>query len=234
MLQAPPHSGSTYYNYKSYHSLNLLAVCDAEYCFTFLDIGAEGRQSDGGVLRNSNLYKALEKNLIRIPPPDVIGNNGPVLPYVIVADEAFPLKTYMMRPFPRSQQLNETRKIFNYRLSRARRVIENAFGILAARWRIFRKPIIASISTCKKIIQATCCLHNFIMKRELQKPVAERVYSTMHSHDCDVSTGLIDSGNIGTNFHSQGASVIRDTFAAHFEGHGSVAWQWEKVSQNDF
>jgi len=133
LLQALPHSGSTYYNYKSYHSLNLLAVCDAEYCFTFLDIGAEGRQSDGGMFRNSNLYKALEENLIRIPPPDVIGNNGPVLPYVIVADEAFPLKTYIMRPFPRSQQLNETRKIFNYRLSRARRVIENTFGILAAR-----------------------------------------------------------------------------------------------------
>lgn len=78
----------------------MLAVCDTEYCFTFLDIGAEGRQSDGGVFRNSNLYKALEENLIRIPPPDIIGNNGPVLPYVIVADEAFPLKTYMMRPFP--------------------------------------------------------------------------------------------------------------------------------------
>ncbi|XP_025996798.2 putative nuclease HARBI1 [Solenopsis invicta] len=81
MIQAPPHSGSTYYNYKLFHSLVLLAVCDAEYCFTFLDIGAEGRQSDGGVFRNSNLYKALEENLIRIPPPDVIGNNGPVLPY---------------------------------------------------------------------------------------------------------------------------------------------------------
>jgi len=67
----------------------LLAVCDAEYCFTFLDIGAEERQSDGGVFRNSNLYKALEENLIRISP-NVIGNNGLVLPYMIVADESFP------------------------------------------------------------------------------------------------------------------------------------------------
>lgn len=56
------------------------------------------------------------------------------------------------------------------------------------------------------------------MKCELQKSVAERIYSTTHSHDCDVSTGLIDSGNIRNNFHLQGASVIRDTFAAYFKG----------------
>lgn len=85
VIQAPPNSGSAYYNYKrqhSCHSFNLLALCDANYRFTFVDIGAEGRQSDGGVFRNSNLYAALEGNCLQILSSEVVGIGGFVLPYI--------------------------------------------------------------------------------------------------------------------------------------------------------
>jgi len=97
-----------------------------------VDIGAEGRQSDGGVFRNSKLYAAIEENSLQIPSPEIVNVGGPVLPYVIVADEAFTLKNYL-RPYSRSQKLDRKKKIFNYRLSRARRVVESSFGILSAR-----------------------------------------------------------------------------------------------------
>jgi hypothetical protein len=45
-------------------------------------------------------------------------------------------------------------KCFNYRLSRARRTIENTFGIFASRWQIFKKPIIARIATTRMIVKA--------------------------------------------------------------------------------
>ena len=65
---------------------------------------------------------------MKLPASEAVSDTNRVLPYVFVADEAFPLKEFLMRPFPGSQLVDDDKKIFNYRLSRARRVIENAFG----------------------------------------------------------------------------------------------------------
>lgn len=111
LFQAPPKSGSTYYNYKGRHSINLMAISDANYCFLILNIGAEGRRSDGGVFRNSDIGIRFENNNMNLPEPTQVGVNGPKLPYVLVADEAFALTPYMMRPFPRSKNLNLQKKV---------------------------------------------------------------------------------------------------------------------------
>ena len=81
--------------------------------------------------------------------------------YVLVSDEIFPLKPWLMKPYP-GKGLPESKEIFNYRLSRCRRTIENTFGILAAKWRIFRRPIRANPETVEKIIKACVCLHNYL------------------------------------------------------------------------
>ena len=59
-------------------------------------------------------------------------------PYTFIGDAAFPLKTWMMRPIPESADTQHSEKVYNYRLRRARRTIENAFGIVVARWRVLK------------------------------------------------------------------------------------------------
>ncbi|GBN41190.1 hypothetical protein AVEN_170153-1 [Araneus ventricosus] len=79
---------------------------------------------------------------------------------VLVADDAFPLSLNFMKPYP-GRGLNDEERVFNYRLSRAQRVSENAFGILAARFQIFEQKILTSAMNATKILMACCVLHNF-------------------------------------------------------------------------
>lgn len=126
--------GSFYYNYKGFNSIVLLALVDADYNFLYVDAGCNGRVSDGGVYANSSLMEAVDKNLLNLPEPINLPNTQIKVPYIFVADDAFRLTTRFMKPFGQRKDL--VQKIFNYRLSRARRVVENAFGILANRFQV--------------------------------------------------------------------------------------------------
>lgn len=88
------------------------------------------------------------------------------MPYVIVGDETFQLKSYPLRPYSRRNLGgDEAKKIFNYHLSRARRVVENSFGILAARGRIFLPYMEVQPDTAQEVILAAICLHNMLYKQ---------------------------------------------------------------------
>ncbi|KMQ81545.1 nuclease harbi1-like protein, partial [Lasius niger] len=144
-------------------SIVLLGVCDAQYNFTIVDIGAEGSQSDGGLFNSSELGIRLQEESLHVPNSNYLPGTDVEMKYFLVGDAAFPLKPYLMKPYG-GRNISHQCSVFNYRLSRARRVIENAFGILAARWRIFRRPITASVENVEKIVECAICLHNFIKK----------------------------------------------------------------------
>lgn len=141
----------------------MLALVDARYRLVFIDVGSYGRNSDGNVFAKSALGKALESETLEIPQDSPLVENGDPMPYVIVADEAFPLKPYLMRSYNRPTLTgNEGNKVFNYRLSRARRVVENAFEILSNCWRIFRTNIQVQPKSVDNTVLAACCLHNML------------------------------------------------------------------------
>ena len=97
--------------------------------------------NESGVLSHSTMGEALEADQLNLPNPEPLeGWEDHPFPYFLIGDEAFALKQWMQSLIS-GRELPEDQRIFNYHLSCARRVIENAFGILAARWRIFCRPI---------------------------------------------------------------------------------------------
>ena len=83
---------------------------------------------------NSNFCRAFDNGTLGIPEPKFLPKTtASPLPYVLIGDQAFPLKTNMLRPYP-GKNLSDKLALFYYRLSRARRIIEYSFGILAARY----------------------------------------------------------------------------------------------------
>ena len=71
-MQAPARSGSFFLNYKKSHSFVLMAVCNADYQFTLIDVGDTGRNNDGGVFAKSAIGDALQQSLLNIPQPESI------------------------------------------------------------------------------------------------------------------------------------------------------------------
>ncbi|CAH1979853.1 unnamed protein product, partial [Acanthoscelides obtectus] len=145
--------------------LVLMAVVDSDYNFIFVDIGAYGKKCDSSVFKESTFWKNLTNNTLNLPDATRLPGTDYKLPFVFVGDEAFDLHYYLLRPFG-GHQLNELKRTFNYRLTRARKFIECGFGILANKWRIFHRPVNVSLYLAVDIVKACRILQNFIHKEE--------------------------------------------------------------------
>ena len=203
-----------------------------------VDIGDTGRNIDGGVFANCSLGMAITDNLSHFPQPTPIWNSDIAYPFVFVGDEAFPLRINLMKPYPRAV-LGLTERIFNYRLSRCRRIIENTFGILASRFRIFRRPIIAREEVVVSVTKACVVLHNYLMhNKEFQGTSYQYCPPELIDRDSmlGIQTGTWrndvqqDSGlmpiqlRVASNNYSKDAKVVRENFRDFFAtGRGQVS-----------
>ena len=135
IIQQPNNSGSHFYDYKGHNSIILLAAFGPDYECLWANVGANGRASDATVWGTSDLKAALGSiaNPTQLPSPKPLPGRTKPVPYVLTGDDAFSLSRYMMKPFPQAG-LSTERRIYNYRLSRMRRISENGFGILANRF----------------------------------------------------------------------------------------------------
>jgi len=138
---------------------------DPDYKFIYVDVGRYGQNSDGEILEESAMGKRLEAGTLNMTKGLPLFGKIEDTPMVLISDEAFALKTYLMKPFPRRQSRNNTRLdtyVIRYRLCRARRVVGNAFGILSKKWRVYKGSIELKEDTTIKVILATCILHNYL------------------------------------------------------------------------
>ena len=164
-MKKPAGAGSVYFNYKKFHSIILMALADAHYRFLYVDIGAEGGAGDAGTWVRCSLHQAIENGRIGFPAAETMPNDDQPIPYHIVADDAFALKTWLMKPFSHLTQVHHER-VFSYRLSRARRVVENAFGILQMRWRVFSTTMLLRPRVVRVVTLCACVLHNLLMTHQ--------------------------------------------------------------------
>lgn len=216
-IRSPANSGSLFYNYKGYNSIVLLAITDSKYRFIYVDIGAYGNESDSTIFHNSKLYDLLMKGSLPIPISKPLSGFQEPVPFVFVGDEAFSISNNVMRPYS-GKHLTVKQRIFNYRLSRARRYVECAFGILANKWRVFHRPLNVSIDFAVDIVKACCILHNFVLNRDgLQCPV-EMIIDDSELQSLQTLNARIMSAN-----------VIRDKFSNYFSSvFGALKWQLKK------
>lgn len=86
------------------------------------------------------------------------------MPYFFIADGAFPFTNRIMKPYcPRSRLTTIEERTFNYRLSRARRCIENSFGILSTKWLCLSRTIFCGPDRAQQIVGAFTILHNYLL-----------------------------------------------------------------------
>lgn len=220
----PPGSGSFYYNYKKFHSIVLMACGNANYEFIWCEVGCNGRVSDGGVIKKTKFYQQLIDGSLNLPQQSPV--NGIDLPYVFIGDEAFALREDLLKPFSQAA-LNLERRIFNYRLSRARRIIENIFAIICNRFGILHCAINLPVETIDLIIMTICVLHNFLRKKTPHRYMTpEEELSNEFQHNM-VS---LENRQLSRN-SAQHAKAVRDKFLDYFNTVGAVDWQVERCGR---
>lgn len=215
----PEESGSMFFNYKHYFSIVLMAVVDTNYNFVFIDVGAYGKECDSAVFKETEFWKRIVGDKLNIPRPKQLPGAGSELPYVFVADEAFGLHQHVLRPYG-GHQLDSIKKNFNYRLTRARRYVECAFGILSNKWRILHRPLNVSTDTAVNIVKTCCLLQNIIHKVEgIANNATDTASSHMVSTLCHLPRSHSTRGNVTAN-------MIRNKYAEYFMSPvGRVPWQ---------
>lgn len=156
------------------------------------------------------MYRKLENNQLNVPAPEIL--QIPYItkiPYVILGDQAFALSTHLMTPFAGIHPKGSKERIFNYRLSRARRVVENAFGIMSAKFRVLRSTMILSPKSAKPIVLATVHLHNFLRRDSLLNK----------TNDSTIETATFTPNQFITT------PDIRIFLSRYFMTNGSIDWQ---------
>ncbi|CAL1687601.1 unnamed protein product [Lasius platythorax] len=248
-----------------------MAACDANYKFTWVDIGDYGGISDGGVWANSDFGRSLERGQVDLPFPQYWPGMVQPMSFTFVGDAAFPLRIFMMRPYAKpkrrrnqgqqeeEEEMNEDYNrdivgglglrelIFNYRLSRAKKVIENAFGILVSKWTILKGSIACSLETCETI--ALVVLHNFLLFSEEELPMQQQRYNVRGLTDQEGPHGELFHGawrrevpdinifqrigRMGSNNAAADAVRLRNNLRDYFVSEvGEIEWQYKGIQNN--
>ena len=140
-----------------------MALVDADYKFLWIDVCSDESSNDASIYNGSELKEGMESpnNIFNFPEEKFLPVDDVPVPYYIVGDNAFGISKRLMNPFV-IRNMEHHERIFDYRFSRTRRVLENAFGILAHKFRVLLRTMNQRPETCRTIITTCVILHNLI------------------------------------------------------------------------
>lgn len=233
-IVCPANSGSLFYNYKKFYSIVLMAISDSKYKFSYVNVGAYGSEGDSGVFAANPIGRKIYNDQLPLPEETTI--NGHKLPFFFIADDAFPLLPRIMKPYvpSRGKSLTTEERIFNYRLSRARRCVENAFGILTRKWLCLSQTLKQEPVRASKIVLACCVLHNLLIDNKKYCPpgFADHydangilIEGEWRTNGCDMVPLQTTRGRV-----SDRAKSIRNVLKNYVNSPaGSVSWQTTSI-----
>ena len=238
-IQCPQNGGSLYFNYCGFHSIVLFALVDGDYKFLYYEVGAQGRVGDATIWNGSNLKRHLENGSLNTPPALAIPQTNTPIPSLIVADSAFALSPQLMKPYP-ERGIDHEKNVFNYRLSRARRIVENAFGILACRFGVYQSAMKMGPRKVQMVVLATLALHNFLREEKDQQYCGPGTVDHEQGQQHQMMDGQwrqnpnadlfgLQAINGGARHHHATGAQVRDTLRDYFNGPGAVPWQNARV-----
>ena len=225
-----------YLNHTGTHSVILTCIINSNYEIVYADVHSKGWIPKDGAWKNSALNVALLSGDMMLPKSKELPQSEKVASYVFLADDAFPLKPFIMKSYPKNKQsLDEA--VFSYRLSRVKRLGENAFGLMASKFPVLKSTMCVIPDKVAQIVLATVILHNLLLRE------SPGTYFTSGIVDAeDPETGVVSSGswrkekqqllrvkNERKNVVSDNALTVRDTFAEYFCSEGAIPLQWAVV-----
>ncbi|XP_049294483.1 putative nuclease HARBI1 [Anopheles funestus] len=200
-IKCPNSSGSLFYNYENYNSIHLQAIRDAKGKFLTIDIGDYGRRADSGVFFvESDTFRNIEHNILKFPPARVI--DGLELSYVLLGDQGYPLKPYLMRPYSTGDDDDEG--VYNCFLSKIRRSVECVFGMLVSKWGCLKTELQVNQDHVDTIVKTTCLLHNICI--DFRESQGSQWFNPINRKN--------ETASLSRRFNhsSQQANYIRDKF----------------------
>ncbi|KMQ84696.1 nuclease harbi1-like protein [Lasius niger] len=210
-----------------------MAVCDANYKFTWVDIGGI---SDGGVWANSDFGRSLKRGQVDLPFPHHWPGMVQPMPFTFVGDTAFPLRIFMMRPYAKSKR----------RRNQGQQEEEEEINEDYNRdiWTILKGSIACSLETCETIVLALVVFHNFLLFSEEELPMQQQRYNVRGLADQEGPHGELFHGawrrevpdinifqcigRMGGNNAAADAVRLRNNLRDYFVSEvGEIEWQYE-------
>jgi hypothetical protein len=178
-----------------HHGVNVQACCDARCKFTYLSVRSPGGTGDSRAFYGMALQHFLE-----------------VIPrgFYVVADSAYTLSSSLLVPFSGADKKRVDNDIFNFHLSQLRIKVEQAFGLMVNKWRVFKRPIEINLSRVPSLIECCMRLHNYcIDEQDAERYVADLPEGAITEHVASYEEYFDTLDATGTNQHGGGRNNVR-------------------------